>query len=274
MFLIQAIKAIIDILIVIVLLRLLIRPVEANFNTIYNLIFRITDPILKPFKTIVKNDFYCVCLSVLCLVIIRGLIYFSTGRISLLSGEGASILNLFQLLFQFYMVVWFIAILTGDRVHTPVIGMLQRAFLPLGSLAARLNIQRKSFSLFSFVVIFIIYSLISYLLHNITSFKSPPLSFKFYYGIVEALVLIIELFPGFFSLVILVSVLLSWVSPSPYNPVVQTIYGISEPLLAPFRRIIPPIAGLDLSPIAALLCFQIIGGVLRQTIINAVGKLI
>lgn len=267
-------KAIIDILIVIVLIRLLIRPVETNFNSIFNLIFRITDPVLKPFKKIVKNEFYCVALSVLALVIIRGLLYFSTGRISLLSGTGVSISNLFQLLFQFYMVVWFIAILTGDRVHTPVIGMLQRAFLPLGSLAARLNIPRKSFSLFSFAVLFICYSLISFLLNNIIAPKPLALLSGFYLGIADGLVLIIGLFPGFFTLIILVSVLLSWVSPSPYNPVVQTIYGISEPLLAPFRRIIPPIAGLDLSPVAALLCFQIIGGVLIQAVQNVIGKLI
>lgn len=267
-------KAIIDILIVIILIRLLIRPVEANFNSIYNLIIRITDTVLKPLKSLIRNEFNCVVLSVIGLVIIRGLLYFSTGRISLLSGIGISMLNLFQLLFQFYMVVWFIAILTGDRINTPVIGMLQRAFLPLGSLASKLGIPRKSFSIFSFVILFVVYSLISYLLHNITSAKLPTLSFKFYYGMVEALVLIIELFPGFFSLIILVSVLLSWVTPSPYNPVVQTIYGISEPLLAPFRRIIPPIAGLDVTPVAALLCFQLIGGVLRQTILNAVGVVI
>ncbi len=267
-------KAIIDILIVIVLIRLLIRPVEANFNSIFNLIFRITDPVLKPLKTIVRNEFYCVVLSVLCLVIIRGLLYFSTGRVSLLYGTGVSLLNLFQLLFQFYMVVWFIAILTGESVNTPVIGMLQRAFLPLGSLAAKLNIPRKSFSLFSFLTLFVVYSIISCLLNNIISPKSLGLSFYLFYGIAEGLVLIIELFPGFFSLVILVSVLLSWVSPSPHNPVVQTIYGISEPLLVPFRRIIPLIAGLDLSPVAALLCFQIIGGVLRQGILNVVTKLV
>ncbi|NLD35574.1 MAG: YggT family protein [Desulfatiglans sp.] len=267
-------KAIIDILIVIVLIRLFIRPVEANFNSVFNLIFRITDPLLKPFKTIVRNEFYCVALSVLFLVIIRGLLYFTTGRVSILSGTGISLLNLFQLLFRFYMVVWFIAILTGDKGHTPVISMLQRAFLPLGSLAARLSIPRKSFSLFTFVTLFFVYSIIAYLLNTIIAPKPLGFSLYLYYGVAEGLTQVIELFPGFFSLVILVSVLLSWVSPSPYNPVVQTIYGISEPLLSPFRRLIPPIAGLDLSPLAALLCFQILGGVLRQAIINAVTKLV
>jgi YggT family protein len=266
-------KAVIDILIILILTRLLIRPAEANFNSIYNIIFRITDPVLKPVKSVVRNDFNCVVLSVFGLVIIRGLLYVLTGR-SLISGVGISMLDLFRLLFQFYMIVWFIAILTGESAHTPVISMLQRAFLPLGSLSSKLNIPRKSFSIFSFVILFIAYSLISYLLNNMIASKLLTLSVSFYHGIADGLLLIIGLFQGFFSMVILVSVFLSWVSPSPYNPVVQTIYGISEPLLMPFRRIIPPIAGLDVSPVVALLCFQFIGGFLKQVILNVLGMVI
>ena len=67
--------------------------------------------------------------------------------------------------------------------------------------------------------------------------------------------------------------IISWVSPDPSNPIVQTIYGISEPLLAPFRRIIPHIGGLDISPILALLCFQVIG-VAGQQIIAGIIKAI
>jgi YggT family protein len=82
----------------------------------------------------------------------------------------------------------------------------------------------------------------------------------------DGLLLTIGLFPGFFSLVIIVGALLSWVSPDPYNPVVQAIYGISEPLLAPFRRFVPPIGGIDITPIAALLCFQLLGNLGQQFI--------
>ena len=60
-------------------------------------------------------------------------------------------------------------------------------------------------------------------------------------------------------------------SPDPYNPVVQTIYGISEPLLDPFRKFIPNLGGLDISPIIALLCFQLAGGALKQIIISVIG---
>ncbi|MEO5367446.1 MAG: YggT family protein [Magnetococcus sp. WYHC-3] len=48
-------------------------------------------------------------------------------------------------------------------------------------------------------------------------------------------------------------VLLSWVNPDPFNPVVQFLVRATEPLLGLARRVIPPIGGLDLSPILALL---------------------
>jgi YggT family protein len=265
------IYAIIDFLIVFLLIRLLIRPVEANYNQIYSLIYKITDYLLKPAKSLVRNDLKSILISVLCLVVIRGLLYITAGRLTLLIGICTSFLNLFQLLFQFYMVVWFIAILSGDRVHTPIISVLQRAFFPIGSLSSKLGIPQKSFSLFSFVFILVAYSLLSFSLNNIVTYGAFASSYNFLRSFIEGLILIIDLFPGFFSIVIIIGALLSWVSPDPYNPVVQTIYGISEPLLAPFRKLIPILGGLDISPVIALICFQVLGGVLKQTMAGLLG---
>jgi YggT family protein len=53
---------------------------------------------------------------------------------------------------------------------------------------------------------------------------------------------------------IIARALLSWVNPDPYNPIVQFLYKVTEPLLAPFRRLFPAYAmGLDLSPVFALI---------------------
>ena len=53
---------------------------------------------------------------------------------------------------------------------------------------------------------------------------------------------------------IIIRALLSWVNPDPYNPIVRFLYKTTEPLLSPFRRIIPVHAiGLDISPIFALI---------------------
>jgi len=53
---------------------------------------------------------------------------------------------------------------------------------------------------------------------------------------------------------VIIRALLSWVSPDPFNPIVSFINAVTEPILAPFRRIIPSYKiGVDLSPVFALL---------------------
>lgn len=53
---------------------------------------------------------------------------------------------------------------------------------------------------------------------------------------------------------IIIRALISWVNPDPYNAIVQFLTKTTEPLLAPFRRIIPAYSiGLDISPIFALI---------------------
>ena len=54
-------------------------------------------------------------------------------------------------------------------------------------------------------------------------------------------------------LAILVRVILSWFPIDPRNPIVRVVFDVSEPILAPFRRVIPRIGMFDLSPLAALL---------------------
>lgn len=53
---------------------------------------------------------------------------------------------------------------------------------------------------------------------------------------------------------IIIRALISWVNPDPYNPIVQFLYKTTEPILVPFRRLIPVYAiGIDISPIFALI---------------------
>ena len=62
---------------------------------------------------------------------------------------------------------------------------------------------------------------------------------------------------------IIIRVLMSWIAPDPYNPFVQIMAQLTEPVMAPARRLLPPIGGLDLSPILVLIliqCVQIMFG--------------
>lgn len=72
-------------------------------------------------------------------------------------------------------------------------------------------------------------------------------------GLLGSLGTLLDFALGMYTWMILIRVLLSWVNPDPYNPIVQFLVRATEPVLEPLRRAIPAVAGLDLSPIVALL---------------------
>ncbi|MDO9371889.1 MAG: YggT family protein [Gammaproteobacteria bacterium] len=68
---------------------------------------------------------------------------------------------------------------------------------------------------------------------------------------------LLSLLLNVFLFSILIQVILSWVRPGEHNPLTALLYNLNEPLLAPARRILPPISGLDLSPIVVLVALQL-----------------
>jgi len=71
----------------------------------------------------------------------------------------------------------------------------------------------------------------------------------------SALKLMMTLLMTYFFLII-VSVILSWIGQGTRHPVVPLIYQLTEPVLRPIRKFIPTIAGLDLSPLIALIAIR------------------
>jgi YggT family protein len=69
---------------------------------------------------------------------------------------------------------------------------------------------------------------------------------------------LIGLFLNVLLFSIIVQVIISWINPGTYNPAVSLLYSLTEPLLGRCRRLIPPMSGLDLSPIVALIGIQLI----------------
>jgi YggT family protein len=55
---------------------------------------------------------------------------------------------------------------------------------------------------------------------------------------------------------VLIQAVLSWVNP--FSPYASVFYALARPVLAPFQRIIPPIGGVDVSPIAAFIVLQLV----------------
>jgi YggT family protein len=93
-----------------------------------------------------------------------------------------------------------------------------------------------------------------------------------------ALLNVIKLALGICTWSIIIYVVLSWVSPGTYNPGAALVAAVVEPILAPFRRLIPPIAGLDLSPLFALIAVQALSmllpvdSILSSMLCTAIGR--
>lgn len=75
---------------------------------------------------------------------------------------------------------------------------------------------------------------------------------------VTAAVNLVVLTLRLFVFAILIRVILSWVAPGTYNPATAIIDTLTEPVLRPFRRIVPPFGGLDLSPLFAMILLSAI----------------
>ncbi|HCS43182.1 MAG TPA: YggT family protein [Pseudomonas sp.] len=73
-----------------------------------------------------------------------------------------------------------------------------------------------------------------------------------------ALIGIFALFLKILFWAMIISVILSWVAPGSHNPGAELVQQITEPVLAPFRRIVPNLGGLDISPIFAFIALQLL----------------
>jgi YggT family protein len=71
----------------------------------------------------------------------------------------------------------------------------------------------------------------------------------------SAIKLMMTLLMTYFFLII-ASVILSWVGQRMRHPIIPLVYQLTEPVLKPFRKFIPPIAGIDLSPLFALIAIR------------------
>lgn len=75
-----------------------------------------------------------------------------------------------------------------------------------------------------------------------------------WYALLKMITLVLNLF----TFTIFVQAILSWVGPGGSNPAQALLWSVNQPVLAPVQRVIPPIGGLDLSPLAVIIGLQVL----------------
>ena len=62
---------------------------------------------------------------------------------------------------------------------------------------------------------------------------------------------------GLYEIALLIRIVLSWVPHNPYNKAIQFLYKITDPVLNPVRKLIPPFKGIDFSPVIVFIVWAL-----------------
>ena len=89
--------------------------------------------------------------------------------------------------------------------------------------------------------------------------------------IVWAIPALVSLVINIFLFAILIVVILSWINPQGYNPAMVILHRLTAPLLEPARRLIPPIGGIDLSPMLVMVGLYLLEMLVVPPLMQATG---
>jgi YggT family protein len=161
------------------------------------------------------------------------------------------IIFLIQTLFGLYILavlLRFLLQLVRADFYNPISQFLVKATNPPLKVLRRIIPGLGGIDLASLVLAWLLKS-IEILLIIMVSGSAVNLLAPLLWAIPELIELVINIY--FFG--ILIQVILSWVSPGNYNPAVALLYSLTAPIMRPAQRILPPMGGLDLSPMLVLI---------------------
>lgn len=123
------------------------------------------------------------------------------------------------------------------KITSPVVVPLRRIIPPVGRVDT-------ATLLVAFIIQYLLILLILLIFGRTADVGTIALT-----AVVDLVLLLLRLF----VFAIIIRVILSWISPGGYNPALAIIHALTDRVLLPFRRIIPPLGGLDLSPLVAII---------------------
>ena len=94
-------------------------------------------------------------------------------------------------------------------------------------------------------------------------------------NLIEAIAVIANKVLWLYSFVIMIAVLISWVSPDPFNPIVRILRSVTEPLFDWIRRRLPftTVGMMDLSPLVAMVLIQLVQMVVIRSLFDLGARL-
>lgn len=143
------------------------------------------------------------------------------------------------------------------KITQPVVGLFQGF---LGPVAGRFDLATLAagfvLKVVSIVAIFMVIGV-----------GMPPIPGLLIAGIAALANAILKIY--FFALIVMI--ILSWVAPNASHPGALLVMQLVEPIMAPVRKVIPPLGMIDLSPIVVFIAINLVDGLLVGSLIRAAG---
>ncbi len=127
------------------------------------------------------------------------------------------------------------------RITNPLVIPLRRFVPPIGGLDTA-----------TLIVVVVLELIVTIVVTNLTCSGEPNVLQVISMTVLRVVYLTLRVY----LFVILIYVIMSWISPGTYNPAARLMESIAQPVLRPLRRLLPPIGGLDLSALFALIGIQ------------------
>lgn len=165
-----------------------------------------------------------------------------------------ALLFLFRAVTDLYLLMFLIRILlqwARADFYNPISQFIVKVTDPLVRPARRIIPSARGFDMPTFVVLVVLELIVIVALLAIVGASANAAELGLF-----TIVRLVNLVLWFYFFSVLVYVLLSWIGPGGGNPAYGWLARINEPVLRPFRQLIPPIGGLDLSPLVLLLLLQ------------------
>ena len=84
---------------------------------------------------------------------------------------------------------------------------------------------------------------------------------------IDILVLFVNALSQLLVILVIISVILSYFM-DPYHPIRRSIDGVVEPMLAPIRRVVPPLGMIDLSPLILIILIQVLANIIVRVLLS------
>lgn len=171
---------------------------------------------------------------------------------------GGSVGNAFSFLIETLFSLYIAAVmlrvlleLVEADYYNPVCQILIRisepVLAPLGKLIPRLGRLNTA----AFVLLLVLQTISVVIVMALSGYSIDPLQ-----ALMLAALKLMRMLLVMYMVLIIAEVILSWVGGGVRHPIIPLIYQLTQPVLAPIRRVLPNLGGLDLSPLVAIIGIQ------------------